>query len=1166
MSLSIRHWLAERHIELAQLGQDNAQLAGIAFRIAQDMEVKSLNPFAISVLTEVLELPLTVAWQVAPILSQLTVGLLRILSRKKPLRRSEGTWLSFQVAYLNALQGILEQEAQLRRPWVNRAQVPASPNTDEPLVEPQLIALLKTLRPGRLSDSQAEQALSSVANSFLVQQMNNLAIAWFVANGAEETEAKLLTQRLSNGLPGHLLRVIAENALPLAQLQKFVRLGHLSNTLNTPPEDEDEEQEFSTLQLMLDLDREYYRAQLCVSLSEPLFAEPFSLKEIYVPLKGRRLPATIGQENRERRRQQDLDHAYLAAASSPPTDLMAWVMAQLNDKNSIAVIEADGGCGKTSFCQMLAAQVAQELYPQWMPVIIRLRDVTLGQTLEQTLETAFPVGRFTDTDGWFSRSSPPCLLILDGLNELPRSPQTERHLWTFMDQVMRFHTQISGSSLPRHKIILTSRPITLNGVLARKYRQSSLPPLQSRLQRIAIEPMAQEEFRKWFLQWARLQSKSIAQSYFNFLKHGGVFQRQSPNPNLVALLTRPLMLYLVGILHRDALIDDRIFKMSPAEVKFEIYDRICRWLLGEPASGSGPLLELIREGFSHAGRSLEAIANLLEGRSPQKLRRQMQETALTILQTGQNQVTQTVIQNRFQAQEMTPESFTQPLPTFFFRTQPRDKTGEGVKPAGRQSPASQKAASAPLSIEFSHPSLGDYLAAEEIALQLKVLAQKMPNQYGEVSFVIDSSIHVAEHLYRLLGYGLLSPQIEELVIERLRREQKRNADAFSFPVLYQRLYRFYRAYCRGRWFDEGVAHQVHEQLRDLKNPLNTLQIDATVGLNVFLVLCCAATEANLPFWPCGNPEIPQDFDADQLLSFIGRTVALSPTTFWQRARQSLAQIHLPQACLHRVMLAGANLWQADLSTADLSGINLSAANLQQANLAWASLVGANLADADLKGAQLEGANLLGADLRGAHLTSANLTNACLVDAQLDEPNKQLAVKSGAFFSWEEFQVYYQSLVVSPFMKTIEEEHLFEDEPMIFIESAEGEPMLPTIYSQGSDRYDGETEQFDHEEFNAKATVSDTQQYAGETAQLDEWVTHAPISDTQQYSGETQQVEEIAQPSSLSDTQQYAGETEQIDDWEFYESETEEEPLEAGAKEETEVSHEQTIMLDEEDDD
>jgi hypothetical protein len=51
----------------------------------------------------------------------------------------------------------------------------------------------------------------------------------------------------------------------------------------------------------------------------------------------------------------------------------------------------------------------------------------------------------------------------------------------------------------------------------------------------------------------------------------------------------------------------------------------------------------------------------------------------------------------------------------------------------------------------------------------------------------------------------------------------------------------------------------------------------------------------------------------------------------------------------------------------------------------------------------------------------------------------------------------------------------------------------------------------------------------------------------------------------SDTEQYAGETEQIDDWQFSESETEEEQLEAGAEQETGVFHEDTIMLDEEDD-
>ncbi|NER50570.1 MAG: hypothetical protein F6J92_28660, partial [Symploca sp. SIO1A3] len=164
MSLSIRHWLIERHIEISQLGVNSAQVSGIAFRIAQEMELLSIGPFAISSLTEVLELPLQVAWQVAPGISQLTVGLLRILSRKKSLKRNEGTWLTFQIAYLNALTGILVQESQLRRPWVNRAEVLGNQDEELPLNNHQLSALLKTLRPGRLSDSQAEQALSSVAD------------------------------------------------------------------------------------------------------------------------------------------------------------------------------------------------------------------------------------------------------------------------------------------------------------------------------------------------------------------------------------------------------------------------------------------------------------------------------------------------------------------------------------------------------------------------------------------------------------------------------------------------------------------------------------------------------------------------------------------------------------------------------------------------------------------------------------------------------------------------------------------------------------------------------------------------------------------------------------------------------------------------------------------
>ncbi len=371
MNLSIQHWLAERYIEISQIrGFSAGQLAGIAYRIVQDMEVKSLMPFDLCPVVDVLELPLDAVWEDISIIAQLTESLLRSLSQKKPLKRNEGTWLAFQIAYLQALRVVLDQEKSLQKPWLNRAIPLLSDNETKgqgftinspslslkPLQNAQLLGLLKTLSPGKLTDTQAEQALSLVADSLLVQQINNAVIAWLVANGAEEPEAKLITQRLVNSLAGHLLVVVTENAAPLAQLQKFVQLGiSFSPNSITPGA-----LSSSTVGEKIDLYREYYRASLIQSLSHPLLIESFALKDIYVPPTGLPVEDNFEQDKK----------------ITKPVDLKAWAQQQLADLETIAVIESEPGYGKTSFCQIWAAQVARELYPTWMPILIRLRDVT----------------------------------------------------------------------------------------------------------------------------------------------------------------------------------------------------------------------------------------------------------------------------------------------------------------------------------------------------------------------------------------------------------------------------------------------------------------------------------------------------------------------------------------------------------------------------------------------------------------------------------------------------------------------------------------------------------------------------------------------------------------------------------------------------------------------
>lgn len=237
-----------------------------------------------------------------------------------------------------------------------------------------------------------------------------------------------------------------------------------------------------------------------------------------------------------------------------------------------------------------------------------------------------------------------------------------------------------------------------------------------------------------------------------------------------------------------------------------------------------------------------------------------------------------------------------------------------------------------------------------------------------------------------------------------------------------------------------------------------------------------------------------EFDADALLTLIGRTSVLSPTAFWQRmcyeqatgTIAGLSQVQLAGACLNHAMLKGANFWQANLSFASLIGTNLSGANLQEADLSWANLAGADLFGVNLSGTKLEGADLSGANLLRSNLTLANLANACLYEAKLDEESKNMAVAMGAIFSLDEFQVY-KSEVLTPKSRTGYSDSELPDNlqptpsTMSHIESAEGEPILPESFS---DRYRGkpnlELEYAARGSLVPSDDVSDSD-YEGETA-------------------------------------------------------------------------------------
>ncbi|MGC1244599.1 MAG: pentapeptide repeat-containing protein, partial [Spirulinaceae cyanobacterium] len=434
--------------------------------------------------------------------------------------------------------------------------------------------------------------------------------------------------------------------------------------------------------------------------------------------------------------------------------------------------------------------------------------------------------------------------------------------------------------------------------------------------------------------------------------------------------------------------------------------------------------------LAHAYRTPEAIAHLLGGRDPEQIRADIQQLAFKIWQTGD--WSWTISEKK--------EDISYPLPAFFFHSLPSPQA-EATLPVPNPIPPIPHPN---FPITFTHPSLGEFLSAEEIAQKLMRITCQVRDRYGEKSFVLNSAREVAQYLYQYLGYGILSVEMQNLLVERLWREEQKNQANFSFAILFEKLYSFYQGYCYGRWLDERLVSQAHSQLRKLGNPLNLLQFNAAVGLNIFILLCVTSRLASIPFFPCGNPEQPECFDARRLLLFMGQSMVLSHSCFGNRIRDNLTKIQLVSASLPNLVLPQANFKKANLSLAELRNASLSEANFKDADLTWTNLTGANLIKANLNNANLEGADLSGANLLGANLAGAKLKNVCLFAAKLDDANRIFATDSGALFSVEEYEKYLSSLGSG----AETEEALENDFPEVkegvtwTIESVEGEPLLP----------------------------------------------------------------------------------------------------------------------------
>jgi uncharacterized protein YjbI with pentapeptide repeats len=501
----------------------------------------------------------------------------------------------------------------------------------------------------------------------------------------------------------------------------------------------------------------------------------------------------------------------------------------------------------------------------------------------------------------------------------------------------------------------------------------------------------------WLDKWAAKVGTQEAEDFQQFLQ-------ACPAEIKDNLAREPLLLYLLGRMHREQRLNIQMFAEAQEEIKakIRIYDEAVKWVLDKQRQD-----ENLR----------------LAGLESEDLRRFMTEAALCVVQSGKECAKVAMLEARL-------KDSNDPIATLIQKAR-QDTPLETVKEervlnnlltAFYIKPASGDKGG---SVEFTHKSFGEFLFAERLVESFQDWTRKVKRRQREEDDV--STEAMDKQIYDLLGYGNLTLEI----VSYLTGLWAENSE-LDLVRLFERLEHFYLRWCDGEFIDappenlpQYKMRLLKEQLPERDTPLGLRQVDVYTGLNVMILLLELHRYAKVKdelkdkivFYPCSQP-FTEKSDQERLLRIIGYSQCLGAFAFNQILRvfligadliganliganligADLSEADLGEADLSRADLSEADLSRAGLRGADLSRADLSRAGLRGADLSRANLRGADLSRANLRGADLSRANLRGADLRGAYLSRADLRGANLSRADLSRANLRGADLRGAYLS------------------------------------------------------------------------------------------------------------------------------------------------------------------------
>ncbi|MDY3554779.1 pentapeptide repeat-containing protein [Gemmata sp. JC717] len=201
-----------------------------------------------------------------------------------------------------------------------------------------------------------------------------------------------------------------------------------------------------------------YRAWLQRQVDQPVFDEPFSLRQIFIPLRGyyKLNPAISGPRNAE-------------APTQSPAHRAVWLRDELEqwrgagDPNyALRLLSGDPGSGKSSFAKMYADHLAEAgVNVIYVPL----------QLFKWKDDLTDALGEFCQRDEYLPEGvchaktgEPELFLIFDGLDELAKQGRAgEEAAQQFVREVRNLLTERNRETV-RVKVLICGRPLSIQSI------------------------------------------------------------------------------------------------------------------------------------------------------------------------------------------------------------------------------------------------------------------------------------------------------------------------------------------------------------------------------------------------------------------------------------------------------------------------------------------------------------------------------------------------------------------------------------------------------------------------------------------------------------------------------------------------------------------------------